>query len=145
MEDIKLFAYNKPFVANSNETFLEYGSNAITMPSAKDDEVIINKVLKFLLTEKGTDLFDPEYGSNWVILSRSISIDNLDRLSIEVTNDIERCKSYLKDSSDQFDTILFNGFRKVSVTDINQILVLISIKIIKPDNSIIHLALPVNR
>lgn len=145
MEDIKLFAYNKPFVANSNETFLEYSSNAITMPSAKDDEVIINKVLKFLLTEKGTDLFDPEYGSNWVILSRSISIDNLDRLSIEVTNDIERCKSYLKDSSDQFDTILFNGFRKVSVTDINQILVLISIKIIKPDNSIIHLALPVNR
>lgn len=59
--------------------------------------VICNKVLKFFLTEKGSDLFNPEYGA------RSLPITQMDesylpKFKLEFEEDIRRCLEYYKKS-----------------------------------------------
>lgn len=63
-------------------------------PTAEGMEVIAGKVVKFLLTEKGSDAFNPEYGGtsmHWL----QIAPQSLPQFKREVFQDVENCKKFL--------------------------------------------------
>ncbi len=64
-------------------------------PSAKSIEVIAGKVVKFMLTEKGSDAFNPEYGGTSMHYLQ-ISPQFLPQLRREVFADVEACTRFVK-------------------------------------------------
>lgn len=58
-------------------------------------EVLGNKVVKFLLTQKGTDALDPEYGGVALHYGQ-ISKAFIPRLTLEMQNDISRCREFIR-------------------------------------------------
>lgn len=62
-------------------------------------EILAGKVVKFLLTERGTDAFNPDYGG--VALHHvQISEDYLPKLRLELLDDLARCKDYITNTSE---------------------------------------------
>ncbi len=63
--------------------------------TATDDlRIICGKVMKFLLTYRGTDPYDPDYGG--IALHRThISESLLPEIRSELMDDIDRCQKYL--------------------------------------------------
>ena len=71
-------------------------------PSASGIEVIAGKVVKYLLTGRGSDAFDPGYGG--VSLPHTqISPAFIPQLTLEVHDDVRRCTEFIKktDGNDQ--------------------------------------------
>jgi hypothetical protein len=66
-------------------------SDTVTNPL----ETICGKVVKFLLTSKGSHIMNPDYGS-YLTTYTQISKAFLPRLQIELLDDIARCVSYIK-------------------------------------------------
>lgn len=69
--------------------------------SASGIEVIAGKVVKFLLTEKGSDAFTPEYGGtsmHW----QQIASASLPQFKREVFQDIQNCEKFLKSSDNAY-------------------------------------------
>ena len=64
-------------------------------PSATSIEVIAGKVVKYLLTEKGSDAFDPMYGGR-ALHYRQISTQFIPQLTFELYADVEACISFIK-------------------------------------------------
>lgn len=60
-------------------------------------EVIAGKVVKFMLTEKGSDAFNPEYGGTSMHYLQ-ISSDYLPRYQMEVMQDLENCLKFISES-----------------------------------------------
>lgn len=58
-------------------------------------EVIANKVVKFLLTYKGTDALDPDYGGIALHYGQ-ISESFMPRFSMEMQNDVQRCREFIR-------------------------------------------------
>lgn len=63
--------------------------------SATGIEVIANKVVKFLLTYKGTDALDPDYGGVALHYGQ-ISEAFMPRFSMEMQNDVYRCRDFIR-------------------------------------------------
>lgn len=64
-------------------------------PTASGMEVIAGKVVKFLLTEKGSDAFNPDYGGtsmHWL----QIAPQSLPQFKREVFQDVQNCIKFLK-------------------------------------------------
>jgi hypothetical protein len=55
-------------------------------------ETIANKVVKYMLTAKGSDLVEPDYGAEPIYYNPSLS----SRLVYDVSNVIEGCSAYIK-------------------------------------------------
>lgn len=64
-------------------------------PTATSIEVIAGKVVKFMLTEKGSDAFEPEYGSISMHY-RQMAPSFLPQFKREVAMDIEECYRFIK-------------------------------------------------
>jgi len=65
-------------------------------PTATSIEVIAGKVVKFLLTARGSDAFNPTYGG--VSLHHvQISQAYIPQLTFEVHSDVEACTAFIKD------------------------------------------------
>lgn len=71
-------------------------------PSALDIEVIAGKVVKFMLTSRGSDAFVPEYGGVSMHHAQ-ICKTFIPQLTLEVHDDVRRCTEFIKntDSHDQ--------------------------------------------
>ena len=65
-------------------------------PTARSIEVIAGKVVKYLLTEKGSDAFDFNYGGTSMHY-RQIAPEFLPQFRREVAIDVENCERYIKD------------------------------------------------
>ena len=63
-------------------------------PRANGVERIAGKVVKFLLTEKGSDAFAPDYGGTALHFVQMAEA-HLPRLRLDVQADIQRCIDYL--------------------------------------------------
>lgn len=71
-------------------------------PSADGIEVIAGKVVKFLLTEKGSDAFNPLYGGtsmHW----RQIAPQSLPHFKREVFQDIQNCIKFLRQADFEYE------------------------------------------
>lgn len=71
-------------------------------PTATDMEVIAGKVVKFLLTEKGSDAFSPVYGGtsmHWL----QIAPQSLPQFKREVFQDVQNCIKFLKTADLDYD------------------------------------------
>ena len=64
-------------------------------PSALDIEVIAGKVVKFMLTSRGSDAFTPEYGGVSMHHTQ-ISQTFIPQLTLEVHDDVRRCTEFIK-------------------------------------------------
>lgn len=71
-------------------------------PSASGIEVIAGKVVKYLLTDRGSDAFDPGYGGVSMHHTQ-ISQALIPQLTLEVHDDVRRCTEFIKrtDGNDQ--------------------------------------------
>ena len=71
-------------------------------PSASGIEVIAGKVVKYLLTGRGSDAFDPGYGGVSMHHTQ-ISQAFIPQLTLEVHDDVRRCTEFIKrtDGNDQ--------------------------------------------
>ena len=66
-------------------------------PSALGIEVIAGKVVKYMLTSRGSDAFDPDYGGVSMHHTQ-ISQAFLPQLTLEVHDDVQRCTGFIKRS-----------------------------------------------
>mgnify|MGYP006873166750 CR=1 FL=1 len=64
-------------------------------PTARSIEVIGGKVVKFLLTRKGTDAFNPDYGGT-ALHNNQISESYLPQIALELNIDVENCYNFIK-------------------------------------------------
>lgn len=58
-------------------------------------EILANKVLKYFLTNKGTDSFEPEYGTT-VFNQNQVSEEYLQVFKLEIKEEIARCIKYFQ-------------------------------------------------
>lgn len=96
MLDLRLYKPSGVFVdtdRNSEEMNLVYPDD----PTAKSIEVIAGKVVKFMLTEKGSDAFDPDYGGTSMHYTQMSQIF-FPQFKREVRTDVENCIRYIKDA-----------------------------------------------
>ena len=100
----------------STGSYVDYEKTSeLTKKALADDvnasglEVLGNKVVKFLLTQKGTDAFDPEYGGVALHYGQ-ISKAFIPRLTIEMQNDISRCREFIR----RTEAGLASGVEKIS-------------------------------
>lgn len=76
-------------------------------------EIICGKVLKYLLTARGTDAFDPTYGGR-ALHRTHISSTLLPEIRMELLEDIRDCVAYLKAGEDKAKA--YNDERLYSIT-----------------------------
>lgn len=97
MSDIKLysrsgkFPYDEEPIEELDEGYLD----ASTVTSRLD--IIANKVLRYFLTEKGTDQFSPEFGVKSLPISQ-MNESYFPKFKLEVEEDVSRCLNYYKNS-----------------------------------------------
>jgi len=95
--DIRLFSDTE---AGGGFLYREGDSSSLFTASSIEDivtsgvEIIAGKVLKFLLTSKGSDPFDKEYGA-YLTSFTQISESYVPRMALEVRSDIKRCQDYI--------------------------------------------------
>lgn len=89
--DIRLYSASGVFVDTSTERM---DPSSPELASSTGLEVIAGKVIKYLLTYKGSDAFDPEYGST-ALHTKYMSPEYLSKFTLELKQDIEECVSYL--------------------------------------------------
>ncbi len=65
-------------------------------------EVIAGKVVKFLLTEKGSDAFNPLYGGTSMHY-KQISPTFLPQYKLEVFRDVENCRKFLMEADLEYE------------------------------------------
>ena len=66
-------------------------------PSAKSIEVIAGKVVKFMLTEKGSDAFNPDYGGTSMHYLQ-MSPAFMPQFRSEVYADVAACEAFIKNA-----------------------------------------------
>lgn len=95
MSDIKLydpsgrFPYDDEPIEEMDNVYL--GSPTVT--SRK--QIIANKVLKYFLTEKGSDFLDPEYGVR-SLPANQVAEEYFPKFKLELEEDIRRCVEYFR-------------------------------------------------
>lgn len=134
--DLKLFNSGSTVDFGVNNLVLnKLESDYITSPTTSRLEDIANKVVKFLLTEYGSNAFDTTYGSNWIKLVQ-ISQDYIPQYIMTISSDIESCVSYIKNnelslstSIEKLYTVKFNGleFSTAELSSNTEILISITI------------------
>ena len=97
--DIKLYKSNGNFVTPLDTEFdsEQMDDSVLSDTPSSDIETIAGRVVKFLLTNIGTDLFDSEYGG-YIPSYTQISQNDLPRIRLEIADDIDRCLTYITDS-----------------------------------------------
>lgn len=74
-------------------------SSLLSEDAASDIEIIANKVSKFMLTAKGTFALDADYGAR-LTTYRQISTYALQRIYLEVAEDVRRCAEFIRLNED---------------------------------------------
>ena len=105
LKDIKLYynteKYNMSRLVDAHERNIEVSELMST--TNLDDHVVgylntlANKVVKYLLTTKGSDAFNPDYGAHtasrtWIHQGHQV------RYRLELNNDLRACAEYIKRS-----------------------------------------------
>jgi len=131
--DLKLYTYDSNVKYNQIDTAL-LSEGYVTQSAVSGLEKIVGKVVKFLLTEKGSDLFDLDYGSVW-IGSTQVADSQLSRLRVTIDSDIRSCIAYLvaqeKDlptTQEKLRSVEFLGFWKDASTGVEQVLMNIRVR-----------------
>jgi hypothetical protein len=131
--DLKLYTYDSNVKISQIDTAM-LSEGYVTQSAVSGLEKIVGKVVKYLLTEKGSDLFDPEYGSLWAGFSQ-VAGSQLSRLRITIDSDIRSCISYLvaqeKDlpaAQEKLRSVEFLGFWKDTSTGVEQVLMNIRVR-----------------
>lgn len=78
---------------------------------ASEIEVLANRVVKFLLTSRGSDVFDPDYGS-YLPTYTQVAQSLIPRMRLEVLEDLKRCREYIQAADKEQD----NPFKLYSLT-----------------------------
>lgn len=68
-------------------------------PTARSIEVIAGKVVKYMLTEKGSDAFDSSYGGTSMHYQQ-LSPEYLPQFKREVAVDVQNCERYIKEKEE---------------------------------------------
>lgn len=115
MEDLRLYKSINKITRNATEYYEEMEAVGVEATPASSVEVLAGKVVKFLLTRKGTDAFYPDYGG--IALHHGQICDAyIPKLRIEMLDDIERCSDYILSGESQLATTDTSSERLYSIT-----------------------------
>lgn len=92
-----LAVYNKAlkdFAYVDSTSELEASTGLVVRPTTRL-ETIGGKVAKYMLTTRGSDAFDPEYGVYYTGYT-NVSSGSLSKLRINISSDTQRCETYIK-------------------------------------------------
>lgn len=94
-KDIVLFGRTGEF-PYEDEPIEKLRSSTIGSPPVADrPNILANKVLKYFLTEKGSDPYSPEYGSN-LFIPTQMADSYIPKFKMELVNEVKECASYFK-------------------------------------------------
>ena len=99
MVDLRYYKPSEDVIRTKDEFYeaMELSSSNETVSNSI--EILAGKVIKFLLTRRGTDAFSPNYGG--VALHHvQISEDYLPKLRLEMLDDLDRCKDFITNTSE---------------------------------------------
>jgi hypothetical protein len=115
MQDIRL--YKPSGIYTDKKQFIEimYGVNPDDS-TARSIEVIAGKVVKYMLTVKGSDAFDPDYGSTSMHYLH-MSAMFFPQFKREVYADVENCENFIKRAEQSMGTAS-DKLYKINVLDI---------------------------
>ena len=100
MLDTRLYSATNRIVRNNEVHYEEMDLVTADSAPATSIEILANKVVKFMLTARGSDAFEPNYGG--VSMHRGQICDAyLPKLRLEVLDDISRCQTYINQSEAQ--------------------------------------------
>lgn len=100
MIDTRLYSATNRIVRNNEVHYEEMDLVTADSTPATSVEILANKVVKFMLTARGTDAFEPNYGG--VSMHHGQICDAyLPKLRLEVLDDISRCQTYINQSESQ--------------------------------------------
>ena len=100
MLDTRLYSATKRIVRNNVEHYEEMDLVTADSNPATSIEVLGNKVVKFMLTRRGSDAFEPDYGGISMHHGQ-ICYAYLPKLRLEVLDDIARCETYVNQGEGQ--------------------------------------------
>lgn len=99
MIDLRYYRPSENVVRTKDDFYEAMELSASDETVTSSIEILAGKVVKFLLTERGTDAFNPDYGG--VALHHvQISEDYLPKLRLELLDDLARCKDYIVNTSE---------------------------------------------
>lgn len=100
MSDLRLYQSTNKIYRSATEHYEEMDPVGVEEPEAAGIEVLAGKVVKFLLTRRGTDAFYPNYGG--IALHHGQICDAyIPKLRIEMLDDIDRCSAYIAQGEEQ--------------------------------------------
>lgn len=103
MSDLRLYQSLNKVYRSATEHYEEMEPVGVEENSANGIEVLAGKVVKFLLTRRGTDAFYPNYGG--IALHHGQICDAyIPKLRIEMLDDIDRCATYITQGESQLAT-----------------------------------------
>ena len=94
MYDLRLY-YNTFRFTDLQKTIELVSSNPIDDTPVEYLQTLANKVVKYLLTTLGTDIFDPSYGAYTAGITQ-FNQAYLPKYVFEFTNDLKRCTEFIK-------------------------------------------------
>lgn len=100
MIDLRMYKPSGNFEDTRSNTEVMSAVNAEDS-TATSIEVIAGKVVKYMLTEKGSDAFDADYGSTSMHYVQ-LSPDYLPQFKREVLIDVENCQRYIKEKETDY-------------------------------------------
>jgi len=134
--DLKLYDFSavEEFgISKIKLNLLEVAS--VSSPTTSRLETIVNKVVKFLITDYNSNAFDPTYGSKWTTYTQ-IRESYIPQFILLINSDISRCISYIRNSEvslpntiEKLSTIKFNGLEYSTPTFESTTRILVNITI----------------
>ena len=116
--DLKLYTQttqvNASIGANDDAKIYSTEASAMAEPAADGLEVLANKVVKYMLTGKGSDAFNPDYGST-SMHHRQIERSYIPMLRLEIMEDLRRCLAFIKATEDNDSAVRIGDIQLLSV------------------------------
>lgn len=145
MTDVRLYNGSGNTTVRESSTSEHMTRSIAGDPVAYGLEVLGNKVVKFLLTYKGTDAFNPEYGGVALHYGQ-ISESFIPRLTLEMQNDLSRCKEFIQrtelsmaNTEERLSNIVLKEIRYAPAVDPGRVDVSIEIVTNKKNRAVVSL------
>lgn len=97
--DLRYYVSMNNVTYTRDEFYEKMVLSAIDSPVTSSIEILGSKVVKFLLTERGSDAFNPDYGG--VSMHHvQLSEEDMPKFRLEVLDDIAKCTEYIINTSE---------------------------------------------
>lgn len=99
MIDLRFYKSDNDITKTISEFYERMELSSSSEPVASSIEILAGKVVKYLLTARGSDAFDPDYGGTAFHYTQ-LSEAYIPKFRLEVLDDLSRCADYIRTKSE---------------------------------------------